>query len=115
METYFGQLPRAITKREATAIIEYAWNELNEYQITDAWYEAIERYLPTVRFENDIDFVENEFQKRLRIVRYKTYISQFRINQQLQFIPQQQLFPQQQLRLICLKKLTQQSHKSNYN
>ena len=40
--------PRAITKREATVIIENAWNDIEEYQITEAWFEAIEKYFTTV-------------------------------------------------------------------
>ena len=53
----FIEPPRAITKHEATAIIENAWDE--------ACFEAIEKYFTTVNSDDDFSVVDQEFQTRL--------------------------------------------------
>ena len=95
--------PRAITKREATIIIENAWDDIEKYQITEAWFEAIDKYFTTINSDDDFSAVEQEFQTRLNNIAQQQHQQILRQQQQQQqhFLQQQQL---QFLQLIKIKK-----------
>ena len=55
-----GELPEPnpVDKKEATAILDMEWNDIDETQIKEAWYESIFKYFPSLEEEDEEELPE---------------------------------------------------------
>lgn len=77
------EAPRAITKRKAAVIIEFAFDDVQSKDILRAWKEAILDHLNTIKLPDNNDIIELDFRKRLNdlIIAYQTSIGRITLNQ----------------------------------
>ena len=59
------EAPRAITKRKAAVIIEFAFDNVQSKDILRTWKEAILDHLNTIKLPDNNDIIELDFRKRL--------------------------------------------------